>query len=117
MTAPDAETARWIRENAWDREKRATFKDYPTLYTGCRCRRGKCGACFRGRHDGCTAAEGTPATFLVTKTLFLGERAGIPTTVWEVGHPHAYRCPCHAEHIRPRGPTQPDIFDLLAEVS
>lgn len=48
----DVEAA-WIREHAWTKTMRATYKSTPAFYHHCACQWSRCGSCDRGEHSNC----------------------------------------------------------------
>jgi hypothetical protein len=58
MTAPTmpADTAEWIRANAWTGSMRKTFREVPGFYLACACQYGLTGFCRSGDHGQCHRA-------------------------------------------------------------
>lgn len=102
MRTMSEDEARWVRENAWNKTMRRTYKDYPRVVAGCG-DYGACASCLSGQHDECQY-EGITNKY---QREWADRRAdevcgyvcnrheGVLANLWEVGVRHDHRCECY----------------------
>jgi len=119
MTITDAE---WVRENVWVKSMREQFKCYPKTMVDCPCNYGVSGYCSHGsrQHSKCRGA--TPNTTggkqrgSASSVLMLNKKrtdGWVVGCVFEVGHPHIWRCSCDC-HLRFATVIEYSLFPLDA---
>ncbi|MDO4900856.1 DUF6248 family natural product biosynthesis protein [Actinomyces sp.] len=99
--------AAWVRERAWTKAMRKTYRSVPAVLTTCPCEYGPCGHCSAGHHTDCPYEKPNNAQWAADRAdvpagWLTWPDKGVPNLggteswqVWETGVRHDGRCNCY----------------------